>query len=293
MLFKNTIRFYEKRATIVVALFFLGSVVWAVPAAVSETYKDIIEKAQNLSLQKDRLQAMSILVGALKKEKKPQALKELSSNLETVAKIFYSDKAQQTYELALSLASTDLAMSVNKMNEAVRMEPDNISIELALVRSQLAQNDCDGANNRIAKYKDLLPYLEDLRLHQMQALVCSGKLEEYVNAKTLPDYKKSNESFRWQVLEIEYYFRANLPNKAREAAQNCIKLDEKFPESYFWLWKAENDLKVKSDKSAQKYLSLCKTLSNRQARQFFWDPLLCRRTTEVETYLKKNNNSEL
>lgn len=290
---KQVIHFYEKRATLFVALFFLSTVAFAAPVATSETYKDIIEKAQNLSIQKDRLQAMGILVGALKKEKKAQALKELSTNLETVAKIFYSDKAQQTYELALSLATSDLTMSVNKMNEAIRLEPDNISIELALIRSQLAQNDCDGASNRINKYKEMLPYIEDLRLHQMQALLCAGKLEDYVNARGLSDYKKSSDSFRWQILEIEYFFRTNLTNKAREAAQNSIKLDEKFPESYYWLWKAENDLKVKSDKSAQKYLSLCKTMSNRHARQFFWEPLLCRRTTEVETYLKKNNNSEL
>lgn len=281
-----------QRATLVVALFFPTFII-AAPPAVSETYKDIIEKAQNLSLQKDRMQAMGILTGALKKEKKPQALKELGNALDTVAKIFYSDKAQQTYELALSLVRTDLSMAVNKLNEASRLEPDNISIETALIRANLAQNDCDGALSRINKYKDLMVYIEDLRFHQLQALLCAGKLEDYNVAKSGMDFKKSSEPFRWQFLEIEYFYRANQPARARDSAQISAKQEEKFPETYFWIWKSENDLKMKSDKSAQKYLSLCKTLSNRQVRQYFWEPLLCRRTTEVETYLKKINNTEI
>lgn len=276
-----------KRAALVAALFFAPQA----SLATTETYRDLIEKAYNLSLQKDRTQAVSILVGALKREsRKSVAQKELASALEQVSKVFYSDKAQQLYELALSLKFTDSPTALSKLQEAARLEPENISIEIALARQLLSNNDCDGASALITKYKDLAPAIEEIRLVQGQAKVCLGQFPAYLAIKNNLDLKQSSFALFWQTLESEYFFKTGAFPKALESALAAQKLDPNLPEAHYWQWKAE---KQKSPKAAQKYLSLCKTLNSRQQRQYLPEPQLCRRTAEIETFLKKNNNSEV
>lgn len=279
-----------KRATIAVALFFTKFSA----AAAGETYKDIIEKAYNLSLQKDRAQAISILTGALKKEgKKSAAQKELAAALDQVSKVFYSDKAQQLYELGLSLKASDPATATSKLQEASRLEPDNMSIEIALGRLALSSGDCDGAANRISKQKDLLQASEELRLLAAQVSLCQGKLEDYVNFRGVQDTKKSAFSTFWLSAEAEYLFKTGSFGKVQDLTESIQKTDARFPEASYWRWKAETELKQKSDKSAQKYINLCKTLNSRQFRQYLPEPQLCRRTAEIESFLKKINNPEI
>lgn len=280
-----------KRATIIVALFFTAPVL---SAPSTETYRDIIEKAYNLSLQKDRTQAVTILLGALKKEsKKSAAQRELLGAIDQVSKIFYSDKAQQLYELGLSLRSTDPNLALSKLQEAARLEPDNISIEVAIVRQALSANDCDGAQNRISKRKELIAAVEELKLVAAQAALCLGKIEEYVLLKSGQDFKKSNLNLHWQLAETEYFLKTKSYGKAHENVAAAQKIDAGFPETYYWQWKIAAETKQKGEKPAQKYLNVCKKLNSRQQRQYLPEPLLCRRATEVETFLKKNNNSEI
>jgi hypothetical protein len=284
-IFKNS-----KRATIPVALFFAVSVGWAA----GETYKDLIEKAYNLSLQKDRVQAMNILTGALKREgKKSSAQKELSAALEQVSKVFYSDKAQQLYELGLSLKNTDPGTAAAKLQEASRLEPDNISIEIALGRQSVAMGDCDGAGARVNKHRELFQAVEELRLLAAQVSLCQGRLDDYANLRIPQDLKNSSLNLFWLSAEAEYLQKNANPSKSQEATQNMTKISAVFPETFYWKWKTELDLKLKAEKSAQRYLSLCKTMTSRLQREFLAEPLLCRRTTEVETFLKKTNNSEV
>lgn len=281
--------FNFKRATIFVALFFSLSS-FAVSQK-TETYKDLIDKAYNLSLQKDRAQATNLLVNGIKKEeKKANVVKELSATLEKVANVFYSDKAQQNFELALSLRWSDPQLAQTKLTEASRLEPDNLMIELEILRIQISANDCDKTQSRLQNYSELVPYLEDLKLVQAQSYVCVGKFSDYQKLRSSIDLKKSNLAIFWQILDAEYYFRSSHLVKANEALNSIQKMDPLFPETQFWIWKTSNQ---KSEKSAQKYLASCKGLSTRAQRKYGYDPGLCRRTTEVESFLKKNNNPEI
>jgi hypothetical protein len=281
-----------RRATLIVALFF--GVAAAKPAGSTETYQDIIEKAYNLSLQKDRTQAIALLLGALKKEsKKTTAQKELSAAIEQVSKVFYSDKAQQLHELALSLKSTDPGLALSKLQEAARLEPENTSIEVALMRLSLSNGDCAATAGRLLKQKDLASVLEDYRLVSAQTALCQGKFSDYLGIRAGIDMKNSSLAPFWQTAEMEYLYRTAAFAKAQEAALNLQKVDAGFPEALYWQWKAELELKLKPDKVAQKYLNQCKTMNSRQVRLYLPEPMLCRRTTEVETFLKKNNNSEI
>lgn len=287
---------FQYRKAALIAAFLFSTQIQAAPKAnaSSETYKDIIEKAYNLSLQKDRTQSISILINALKREgKKSTGQKELSAALDQVAKVFYGDKAQQLFELAISLKNSDPAVAISKFQEAARLEPENLSIELALARMSLSTGDCDSALNRLVKLKDLGVYLEDVRLATSQAQVCMGRFDDYLLSKVDIDTKKSPLSIYWQMTEAEYLIKTGNFAKARDLTQPVQKTHPGFPEGHYWSWKAGVELKMKSDAIAQKYLTTCKGLNSRTLREYLQEPQLCRRITEVETYLKKNNNSDI
>jgi tetratricopeptide (TPR) repeat protein len=280
-----------RRATIFVALFF-ALPTWGLSG---ETYRDIIRKAQNLSLQKDRAQAISLLVGAMKKESKKNisAQREIAETLSQAAQVFYSDKTQQLYELALSVQASDLSAALAKLQEASRLEPDNVSIEIALARLLVASSDCGGAANRLNKFQDLFFAVEELRLLSSQISLCQGRTDKHPATKSPADQKNSGLAVFWQAIEIENLLKLGNAAKALEDAEGLHKSEPQFPEAVYWIWRSELELKRRPEKSAQKYLNLCKTLTSRQRRQYLQEPLLCRRTVEVETFLKKTNNSEI
>jgi len=290
-MFNKSIIIQKATVMISVAFFFSASFVQA--QAKTETYKDVMEKAFNLSLQRDRTQAVSILLGALKREsKKGRTPKELQTALSQVSHIFYSEKAQQSYELALSFQPTDGAMALSKLQEAARLEPENLSIELSAARVQMMMGDCGAAQKGIIKYKEQAQYLEEVQLALAQAAVCIGQFENYLSAKP-KDVKKSPFQIFWLSLDTEYQYKVGAFAKAKEQSLQMQALDSSFIEASYWEWKALQELKISGEKSAQKYLTQCKSLSIRLQRQYQAEPNLCRRTAEVETFLKKNNNPEI
>ncbi len=257
----------------------------------SETYKDIIEKAYNLSLQKDRQQALNILITALQKETRPQAVAELRKAVNDVAHVFISDKAQQMFEAGISLRKTDPAQALGKLNEASRMEPDNIAILAELSRVMIAKGDCSAAQDLMTKQVKLLPYDEDLRLTAAQAYVCQSSWVEYGKVYDSIEIRKSVLQKFWLILEVERYFKTKNFVKAQEIVTNLKKLDGKYPEVSYWAWKLGQVAKKPGLEDAQKYVITCKNISANQYRQYMIDPMLCRHVTEVETDLKGSNGT--
>ena len=286
-MFSNLSFKFVKRATLSVALFFISGPI--VAAEKAETYKDLIEKAYNLSLQQDRAQALSILVGAAKREThKGSAPKELLSAIEEVSTVFYSDKAQQLYELALSLKQTDLALCLAKLSEASRLEPENLSIQLEIMRAMIGSGDCSGAQKMSEKILETNPYSDQVRLHNAQSVLCLGKLEPTPFAPS--DLTKNSLSLFWQQISVERMFKKAEFSEALDLLDKMEKQSSFYPEASYWRWKMETELKIKNEKSAQKYLASCRKITPRQFREFGSDPNLCRRVAEVENSLKKSHN---
>lgn len=281
-------------AIIFAALFFISS-----PGLCSqpktETAADIIEKSYTLSLQKERTQAVVLLVNAIKKEtkKSPKASKDLLKALDRVASVFYSDKAQQLYELGISLKMSDPGLALQKISEALKIESDNQEIILAHARAMMATGDCSGALSQAKKTREANPYSEEVTLVASQAAVCSGQFETYLQLRAGLDEKHSPYAPFWTTVEVEYQFRSDRFERALELSRGLEKSESSFPEGYFWQWRILTEQKQPAQDIAAKYINLCKALSARAQRQFNLDPNLCRKTSEVESFLKKNNNQNL
>jgi thioredoxin-like negative regulator of GroEL len=296
--FSKEIKSEIKRAAIIAALFlFCGHDVFAqkgnnnrAAAQSAETFKDLIDKAYNLSLQQDRSQAISILVNGIKKEsKKGQVPKELLQTLEEVSSIFYSDKAQQLFETGISLKTSDPQTAASKLNEALRSEPENLAVQSELIRLQLYSSDCAGAQKQIKKIQEANPYNEALKLHLGQTFICMGSFELFDQLYVLEGKKSQYQCF-WGVAEAEKLFKKAEYTKAYEKLKNLETYCKQFPERSYWLWKIESELKYNNETTGQNYVSACKKLSIKQSREFAMDPNLCRRLVEVESVIKKPHN---
>lgn len=286
-----------KRATLSVALFFnlvtiplssANAQALVKPTSQKkETYVDIIEKAQNLSLQKDRNQAVNLLINSYKKENK-KAQPEIYEAIETIARFFYTDKSQQLYELALPSKTQDLKYNLSKLNEALKLEPDNLLLLEAAVTLDLSNSDCSSGLAKAKKLYEGNPVSESIQLLLAQSYLCSGMFKDY--GVLINTDKKSNYAVFWQVLEVEFQFKTGQLLKAKELATQITKQFENFPESYYWLWKVNLELKIKDEKNYLKYLSLCKTVSSKQIRSYVYEPNFCHHMSEVEATAKKMEN---
>lgn len=257
--------------------------------AKSETYKDIIEKAYNLSLQRDRQQALNILSGAIHRETRPQAVNDLKKTVSEISNLFFSDKAQQLFEVGLSLRKTDLNQAFDKMSEASRIEPDNFLIVAELARLTIAKGECKQAQDVIRKHLQVITFDEDLKLAMAQAWACQKKWSEYNKLYDAAAVKKSNLAKFWYALEVDKDVDLESNAKAQENLANLKKADDKFPELFYWTWKADSVRNKPNMEAAQKYVMTCKNISANHYRQYMIDPMLCRRVSEVENELKGMN----
>lgn len=254
-----------------------------------ETYKDIIKKAHNLGLQKDRQQALNILANAVQKETRPAAINELKKTVGELAHIFFSDKAQQLFEAGVSLRKSDLNQAYDRLSEASRMESDNFLIVNELARIMMAKGDCKNAQELVQKHLALIKFDEELKLSLAQSLACQKKWSEYQKIFETILIKKSHQQVFWWALELERNLSMRSMNKAQEALLNLKKSDPKYPEAFYWSWKFDDRLKRANPEDAQKYVMVCKNISAIQYRQYMIDPMLCRRLDEVEGELKGMN----
>jgi len=286
--------YFLRRAALIGAALFIFKGLPAVSAETkskkAETSKDIIEKAYNLSLQKDRSQSITILVNAIKQENARNGnTTELKKALQQVSYLFYSDRAQQTYELALSLKKTDPAQALQKMNEALRMETDNLTLFTENQRMILIKGDCSGALDNVAKVRRQDPFDENLVLLQAQAQACLGNWDEFETTLDGFDIKKSPQQKFWMALEIDQALYEKNTTKAKELIAALQKLDSKYPELHYWQWRVASGSEKTA--SAQRYVKNCKNISATVYRQYMTDVNLCRKVVEVEAATKNLNGT--
>lgn len=285
-------KFKMKRAAFIAALFFSNQIF---ASGKTETYKDIIEKAYNLSLQQERQQALSLLVVAIKREsKKNSPPKEILDAIDEVANIFYSDNTQQIYELALSLKQTDPNAALAKVREALKIESDNQVLLIEEQRLLLITGDCDASINRGIKVLEQNPFSEISKLHISQAAVCNGKF------KLVSEYHPSFENDKkniskglsafWVEVEVDQLFKQSKFDEAMELVTLLEKAKFGNPEILFLKWRIEAEMGQKNEKSGQAYVAACHKLTLRQSRELDIDPMMCRHVGEVENSLKKSHN---
>lgn len=250
-----------------------------------ESYLDIISKAQNLTLQRDRLQATQILIRASKVEKPGSvAQRQLRQTLTTLAEVLYTEKGQQLFELGQSLAEPKLA--VEKFAEALVLEPGNTKIMKNLARAKLRAQECSEALAASDKALEVDPCSPELQLVRLQALQCQGEQETahaYLLSQT-ENLRALRPAFELAVLRDLMGQKHWLD--VRRKANEYKNLDKDFPEFHWVLFRAGQELKAADIQSGERYLRACQTPAlEKIRRRYEIEPSLCLAQREVEKIL--------
>jgi predicted Zn-dependent protease len=270
-----------------------GAFAWATPTqAPKETYKDLIAIAQNLSLQKDRLQATQILNRALQKEKSLLARKELLSALGELSEVFFTEKTQQLFELGESLRFESPQSALDRYNEALKIEPGNVSILKAIGKTQLALGTCDKVLDMTQQALDMNAYAEDVQLLRAQALSCLMKTKDSKLLIEKMDLRKSPLKFYFDIVKVQNLVFEDKFGMAEEELKKLIDQDTKFPETYYWM--AQIKLKQKADAMEwnQKYVRLCENITPATRRKYSYEPRLCLERQNVEQTIEQSQTSD-
>ncbi len=252
-----------------------------------ENYKDLISKAQNLSLQRDRLQACQILTRAIEKEKMgSESYQEMKDSLEALGTLFYTDQAQAIFAQGESLAEKKPKEAIEKYHEALKIEDGNVAILRALARAQLRNDDCRGAEATIKaaeSYDSLSGEHYLLRLQKHQCRKDEADLIETLDEKNV-DIAGVDRFLN--VFSIGKSYIKKDFKKAKQLLSSWETQNPDYPEIYFWKWQISNAQGVPDKFSAQKYLQLCKGLTPRKRKLFNLDVDLCKNIDVVEAKLK-------
>ncbi len=252
----------------------------------SETYNDIIEKAQNLILQKNRSQALDILKNAAQREQNLNAVKELKKTAIEIANIFMTEKTHQLYENALSLRFTNLSDAMSRVNEALKIEPNNMMLMTELGRLMNAKKDCKAAEANAFAMSELIPFYERVDLSLAQAYQCSANWDGYKKVVSPLNLKKSEDRYAWDVLEFHYALQTNQLLLAQQSLKTLSELYPDYPELPYLRWKMSVARQKPDNDQGQKYLHTCKNITMSLYRKYISDSTLCRNVLDVETDMK-------
>jgi hypothetical protein len=264
----------------------------------SEGYKEIISKAQNLVLQKERSQALDLLYYALKQENpKGPAYKEIKKNMSSISRVFIFEKAQQAYELAISMRKQDLTQSYKTLKDGLSHEKDNLNLLLALSRLEVSKNECAVGKETFQKIPKPLSTDEEVQLLEAQLLFCGKENLEPSSISVadqriieMQNFQLSNSSLGlyWSLLELRKFEIQKNEQKIKEKLKTLDSLAARqHPDLLYWQWKISKKTDPYRNQLGHKYILSCQSLSQRQSREYLIDPFLCQRVAEVEREMKK------
>jgi len=251
-----------------------------------ETYRDLISKAQNLSLQKDRLQATKILTRAALKEK-GHGKKELIQALTELSEVFYTDKGQQTFELGRSLDEASPVTAIERYNEALGLEPNNTAILKALARSNIAASHCDRGLDSAVQGLSINPFDEELVLLRAQSTVCLNKIDYPKLVQELAEVKQAELKLYSDLLKGKVLLTEGKLPAAEVQIDKLVSMDSRFPESHYYLGLLKQKLGKNFFEHFQKYVSLCSELTPERRRKYWLEPRLCMDKLKAEAELEK------
>ena len=289
-------------AVIFTASFLVSGSAFAAPATLAkatlETHQDLILKAQNLTLQRDRLQASQILIRGLQREKPASlAYKELLKSLNELSTVFYSEKAQDLYSLAEAAVEARPKEAIDHFQEALRIEDGNVSILSELARAQLSIGDCEKADSTTKSALAINPYSSELKLLSLQNYVCAKNFAPLLTRLTSDeDGLESTSESLVKNLRLGLLLQALLAQpkasldlkRIKTTLQTWETVAPDYPEVQLWKWEVSKASGTSDRTAALKYSQLCQNLTARKRKNYSLDINLCKGKEAVDLYLKES-----
>lgn len=278
-------RLLRQGAAILAALFLFSPLGWTKKNPENlENFHDLISKSQVLLLQRDRNQAAQVLIGAMEREgTKSSAFAELSKALQKTAEIFFSEKAQQAYEVAIAEYPTNKPQTSEKLKDVLKMEPMNGLILKGLSFALLANRECQQSKKYTTEVIKINPFDTDLEKLQVLEHICANNRTE----ATLNLAKMESQGGDPIFISINRQ-RLQLPEAASLPMSEIG--ERRYSEVVYFEWFNEKDFKKKM-LLAEKYRNLCQAPIAFDKAYSKMDPWVCDHAKEVEEFHAKGERS--
>src|SRR5690606_1819198 len=252
-----------------------------------ESYKDIIKKAQNLTIQKDRLQGARVIVRVLEDDNLNKKTRdELKKALQDISVLFYTEKTQKVFEYAKSLLRESPQESFEKFKEALLEEPNNVMVLLWAARNALFRGKCDEADSFTSTALQLNPYYTYLQLARLQALACLQQFEEFDKAVVEFDTVESEYPLYYAMVMAQKLFNEKKYSAAYYYIEKAKQTDKEYPEIYYWETQILKKLERPVHDAVSRFVRGCKILGSADFFKYQPEPRLCQQYKSYETEYK-------
>ena len=259
------------------------------PVATQESYRELILKAQNLTLQHDRLQTSQVLLRAIQRESRSSvAYKELTRALDELTSVFYTERAQSTFVAGESAMDARPKEALDSFQESLRIEDGNLTVLKSLARTYLVLGECDHAETHVKAAEALNPYSSEVVLLRLQVLDCSKNSSALALKLASPEPELEAVIKFAHGIELRDLARRKEWKKARALIGAWETRAADYPEVYFWKWEISRQSGGPADRGAAvKYVQLCQNLTARKRKSFNLDVDLCKGKEAADAYLKE------
>jgi tetratricopeptide (TPR) repeat protein len=263
-----------------------------------DTYKDVIQKSQNLTLQHERLQAAQSLVQAIQSDSYgKKATEELKKTLNDISTMFYLEKTQKVFEYAKSLMRESPQEASEKYSQAIKAEPDNILILLWMARLSLYLGKCEDAKQSIIKAQEINPFYAQLELAELQSIACLQSTE--LLNKAVADHKQLEQIYPlyYHMVMVQKFFTQKQYPEANYHIERAKEIDKEFPEIYYWESQILEKQELNFKDSASRYIKDCKTIAKADYLKYELEPRLCQQyktfENEYKSVLEQENKKDM
>jgi tetratricopeptide (TPR) repeat protein len=257
--------------------------VWA---ANESSPQGAITQIQNKILKKDRTGAFK-LARELRREfiSQDKNLAIFDAEVERAGTLFFTEKGQKDFETAESMYFSLNDNALTNYKSALEGEDGNLLVLSSLAKYYLAKAECSAANDILKLGVVNWPYWLEFKWLGQLVEVCnqlepSSEVLEAISKK--PDYFIYAQSILAAKL-IE-------SGRTKEALNKLAALEKKdsqYPETYFYLFKAQTKDQMGAIEDAEKYINLCKTVGAKERRKYSLDPWLCKKVEAVQKEIAK------
>jgi tetratricopeptide (TPR) repeat protein len=252
-----------------------------------------VEQAQALAKKKNRTEACAVLQKSLA-EMSPSSKSraKVVEALHQISRMFFTDKGQKEFEAGQASMWDSPDMALTHLKAALAIEDDNLLILDNVARIQLMKQDCDAAAGTLNGARKINAYASEAAILELRALVCQKNFSGFKEkAKNVVPADKWEEAYV-QYLTAQESIQNQNWKKAFELLSKVTEEQPQFPEAYFWMAKAGDELDKDTEPQYQKYVSLCKALTTRDKRRFSLEPKLCvnQKDAEDEIVQKAKSN---
>ena len=259
-----------------------------------ENYQDLIAKAQNLTLQRDRLQTSQVLIRGIQREPKGSVgYKELARALDELTSVFYTEKAQGLFSIGEAQVETRPREAIEQLQEALRAEDGNLSVLRTLARTYLRSGECAKAEGSVKAAEVINPYSAEVKLLRLQTLACQKSFEALTVALASSDTELDGLEKYLHGMRVQDALRRKDVKKARALLAGWEKELPDYPEVHFWKWEISRAAGALDRTAAVRYSRLCQNLTPRQRKSFNLDVELCKGKEGVDAYLKESGMQSL